>query len=124
MKIAINRCYGGFSISDEAVWHYAKLKGINLVARQRDGDMSRFFGSTFYIDGIEDDDHYFSTHFSSWDGQARTDPYLIQTIEELGEAANGACAEIMIVDVPDDVEWYIGEYDGMETVHEEHRMWP
>lgn len=120
MKIVINRCYGGFSISDKAVQHYAKLKGINIVAV--DGGC-KFFGSTFYIDGIEDDDHYFSTHFSSWDEELRTEPELIQTIEELGTEANGACAELKVVDVPDDVEWQIQEYDGIEWIAEKHRTW-
>jgi hypothetical protein len=30
MKIAINRCYGGFGISEEAVMLYAKKKGLTL----------------------------------------------------------------------------------------------
>ena len=44
-------------------------------------------------------------------------------IEELGELANGRCAELRIVEIPDDVEWEINEYDGMETVDECHRKW-
>lgn len=54
----------------------------------------------------------------------RTDPHLIQTIEELGELANGSCAELSIIEIPDDVEWVLDEYDGIETVHEKHRSWP
>ena len=120
MKVAINRCWGGFSISEKAVFRYAELKGITIVARKTDSD----YFTHYYIDGIEDDEHYFTPHFSFWDNDERTDPYLIQTIEELGEEANGACAELMVVDVPDDVKWYISENDGVEYVHELHRMWP
>jgi hypothetical protein len=42
---------------------------------------------------------------------------------ELGEAANGRCAELKVVEIPDDVEWQIEEYDGLEWVAEKHRTW-
>jgi len=66
-----------------------------------------------------------------WDGHGnafssngkRTDPKLIECIEALGEKSNGMLAEISIVEVPDDVDWYIDEYDGRESVHECHRSW-
>jgi len=48
---------------------------------------------------------------------------LIAVIEELGEEANGRCAEIAIVEIPDDVEWEVDEYDGKEWVAEIHRTW-
>ncbi len=58
----------------------------------------------------------------SWD-IARDSPTLIQIIEQLGQAANGNFAELKIVEVPDDVDWYIEEYDGREWVAERHRTW-
>lgn len=118
MKVAINVCHGGFSLSDEAVERYAELKGIKLGPRQQE----RIGGSSWFIDGIEDDEHYFSSYAIG--RQDRNDPCLIQTIEEFGDKANGWCAELMIVDIPDDVEWHIDEYDGWEHVAENHRTWP
>jgi hypothetical protein len=53
----------------------------------------------------------------------RTDPILIQVVEELGKDADGPCAELEIVEIPDDVEWEIDEYDGYESIHEKHRSW-
>ncbi len=53
----------------------------------------------------------------------RNDPDLITVIEELGEAANGKCADLKIVDIPDDVKFDIEEYDGSEHVAEQHRTW-
>jgi len=53
----------------------------------------------------------------------RSDPDLIAVVRELGEAANGGCAELAIVSVPDGVEWEIDEYDGVEHVAETHRTW-
>ena len=53
----------------------------------------------------------------------RNDPMLIKTIEILGEEANGNFGDLKIVEIPDDVEWIIQEYDGAEWVAEKHRVW-
>ena len=66
-----------------------------------------------------------------WDGYGygfndenkRTDPQLIEVVEKLGEEANGGCAELKIIEIPDDVIWQIEEHDGVEWVSEEHRTW-
>ena len=53
----------------------------------------------------------------------RTDPILIQVVETLGAEANGRFAKLRIIEIPDDIEWEITEYDGMESVEEVHRKW-
>ena len=53
----------------------------------------------------------------------RDDPDLIAVVREMGDAANGRCASLEIVDVPDGVAWEISEYDGNEHVAEQHRTW-
>ena len=53
----------------------------------------------------------------------RDDPYLVQLVRDMGMAANGAHANLKIVEVPGDVEWQIEEYDGNEWVAEKHRTW-
>ena len=66
-----------------------------------------------------------------WDGYGykysaeskRNDPKLIECIETLGEKANGSHAQIKIVEIPDDIKWEIGNYDGKEWVEEVHRTW-
>ena len=64
-----------------------------------------------------------------WDGYGfafssdRTNQQLVECVETLGEKANGSFARLRIVEVPDDVSWYIDEYDGNESVEEEHRSW-
>ncbi|MGZ8405861.1 MAG: hypothetical protein ACXW38_09290 [Nitrospira sp.] len=35
----------------------------------------------------------------------RDDERLVRVVEELGEEANGHCAELKIVEIPDDVAW-------------------
>ena len=53
----------------------------------------------------------------------RDDPYLIKIVRDLGMTANGAHANLKIVEIPPDVEWQIEEYDGNEWVAEKHRIW-
>ena len=54
----------------------------------------------------------------------RSNPFLIAEVEKLGEAANGKHRTLKIVEIPDDIEWYIVEDDvGTESIHEKHRIW-
>jgi hypothetical protein len=54
----------------------------------------------------------------------RDDPILVQIVEDMGDEASGGYAELRVVEIPDDVEWEIAEYDGYEHVAEAHRIWP
>lgn len=64
-----------------------------------------------------------------WDGYGfigleRDDPKLIAAIEKIGlKESSGQHAELKIVEIPDDVEWTIKEYDGIEWVAEKHQTW-
>ena len=53
----------------------------------------------------------------------RNDPNLVKVVEELGGEANDRFAQLKVVDVPDDVQWIITDYDGIEQVEEVHRIW-
>ena len=54
----------------------------------------------------------------------RANPKLVEVVEKLGEEANGFCASLRVIEIPNDVkEWYIDDYDGVETIHEKHRYW-
>ena len=53
----------------------------------------------------------------------RDDEKLIRVVEELREEANGHCAQLKIVSIPDDVKWQIAKADGTEHVSEVHRTW-
>ena len=53
----------------------------------------------------------------------RNDPILVEIVEQLGEAANTRFSELQVVEIPDDVEWEIEEYDGNEWIAEKHRTW-
>jgi hypothetical protein len=53
----------------------------------------------------------------------RDDAHLIAVVELMGTDADNRFSELKIVDVPDDVNWYVEEYDGKEWVAERHRTW-
>ena len=64
-----------------------------------------------------------------WDGygqefrEDRSNPTLVKCVEALGDKASGELSSLKVEEIPDDVEWEIGEYDGMERVAEKHRKW-
>ena len=69
-------------------------------------------------DGTYEDDSYFSEY-----NFERADPTLVEVVEELGAEANGFAAELEVVEIPGGIQWDIDDYDGIETVHEQHRSW-
>jgi hypothetical protein len=83
-KIVYNACYGGFSLSTEALELYAKLKGTET--------------------------HKYGRYLS------RSDPVLIQVVEQLGERANGRFARLQIEELAPGTLYRIDEYDGAESV--------
>ena len=102
MKIAVNKCYGGFSLS-RAVYKELGIKW--------DG-YGYLYNENFDIPNGE-------YHLAY-----RAHPKLIAAIEKVGEEqSSGRYAKIRIVDIPEDVNWEIDEYDGVETIHEVHRRW-
>lgn len=117
MKIVINSCYGGFSLSDEAVMMYGEVKRLNLKA-VKDEKYPALGITNYYIDGIESNETYFSERQIE-----RDDKELVAIVEILGEKANGSCASLRVVEIPDGVDWEIHEYDGKEWVAEVHRTW-
>jgi len=104
MKVVINKCFGGFGLSREAVDLYAKAKDLKV------GKWNKTW------------EHYDSGDF--YDREIpRDDPVLVQIVEQLGEKASGNYAKLQIVNIPDDVNWQIEEYDGNEWISEVHQTW-
>lgn len=57
-----------------------------------------------------------------WD-IARDHELLVECVEALGPRADGAHAQLKVVEIPEHVIWEIDEYDGNETIVESHRSW-
>jgi hypothetical protein len=133
MKIVINTCHGGFSLSPKAIEMLAKKQNKECYFFNRkyengkteytevEGYPTSFFWSAFSIKNPTDGTEY--KYCLDIRPKDRTDSLLIQVVEELREESSGAFAKLKIVEVPDDVQWHIAEYDGWEWVAENHRKW-
>lgn len=108
MKVVINVCFGGFSISKKAAEFMAEKGSEQAKAALESLDV-RFYGYGY--------SKKFPTYYD------RSDALLVEAVETLGKEANGSYAELSVVTVPDDVDWEIDEYDGNEHVEEKHRRW-
>ncbi|HAP40976.1 MAG TPA: hypothetical protein DCQ94_14620 [Nitrospira sp.] len=58
-----------------------------------------------------------------WVSIPRDDKRLVQVVEELQGEANGHCAELKVVSIPDVVSWIIVTANGSEHVSEQLRTW-
>jgi hypothetical protein len=138
MKIAINKCYGGFGLSPIAVQEYLRLRGKDCFYYQADygqkiwkkvsieeADSYDTSVTKDLGDVVTDENHLYSDeHRFYYMDIERNDPFLIQAIEAIGEGkSSGQLSNITIVEIPDDVDWYIDYYDGIESIHETHRSW-
>lgn len=86
MKVLYNTCYGGFNFSKQFVEEFNK----------RHPDRPK--------------------KLEEWHDE-RIDPDVIALYEEKGsDWSSGACSKLDMDEIPDDVEFRIREYDGMESV--------
>ena len=149
MKVVINVCYGGFSLSPLATKKIAELKGKECYFFKFDlGDEEykpitieeaekAYIWYAYSVPNPEDyrlnerdeDGLYKSANeraekislcFRDLD---RTDKELIKVVEELKNKANGSFAKLKVVTIPDGIKWEIEEYDGNEWISEIHRIW-
>jgi len=138
-EVVINVCFGGFSLSYDAVMEYAKKKGITIYAFVDKGDKNsnlnlekfkpynphsnrKVFLIHYSKKPLSGDTCDEEGYFSDRDIE-RDDPVLIEIIKEMGEKASGKLAKLKIVEIPDDIEWEVEEHDGNEWVSEKHRTW-
>ena len=137
-KIVVNRCYGGFGLSHEAVMLYAEKAGFKLYKQETAYSFPNYWKRPIdelpeFLEGDawtnatlkqrrKNNELYSECRFYDRDLK-RDDPILVEVVETLGEKANGQFAKLDVAVVPDDVNWKIEEYDGSEWVSEVHRTW-
>lgn len=92
-KVAVlyNACFGGFTLSEQALRRYCEIKGIQCSQ---------------------------DTLYSVDCGVPRHDPDMVAVVRELGKAANGPCTDLKVKEIPRKFlnYYYIDEYDGYESV--------
>lgn len=142
MKIIKNKCYGGYSLSVKAKIEIAKIKGKELYffnmykepITPEEASKSLIALSytvpnpyDFNIDKLGADGTYKEANTIvesiSIDWDNRTDPNIVAVVEKLGNEANTKYSDLVVVEIPDSIEYEIDDYDGMETIREVHRTW-
>ena len=115
MKVVINKCYGGFGLSDAAMRLLAEKRGWEVI-EYAEGEGFSFSGEVKSIVDPKGD--------KVWDYDlARIDPDLVAVVEELQDKANGFAAELNVVEIPDGTDYVLEEYDGREWIAERHETW-
>lgn len=151
MEVVINGCFGGFGLSYEAIKEIMRRKGMECYGYQRQWTGTSFTHDYVRYDKMRNDifkydlfycfakdfgdkisadkfnnllqkEIYFN-EYSFDEDKERTDPDLVAVVKEMGKKASGHYANLYVVEIPDDVNWRIDEYDGSETVEEVHRSW-
>lgn len=125
-KVVINSCYGEFGLSYVALMRLREMGNEHALKEVAPGESysknekcgANVVKLDFRSKNLND---FTNTDFLR--DIPRDDPQFIQVVEELGSKANGQYAELKIVEIPDDVEWEIEEYDGNEHIAESHRTW-
>jgi hypothetical protein len=141
-KIAINTCFGGFGLSDDAFVALMKRKGIDVYPDRQNSLSTRFWKTpidqqppilrmesyqvkeqdkAIYHVAFEQAGAVYMHNYIGY--EHRADPDLIAIIEEFGSTANGRFAELKVVEIPDGIDWEIQEYDGVEHIAETHQTW-
>ena len=137
-KVILNKCYGGFAVSDEGYDLYARKKGITLYKYYYDfGDCAYkrlnedcysvsdiyYFTKDFGDDIKSISDEDFKKYCLYLEESCREDSILIEVVEELGQQANTYYSELKVVEIPDNLDYVIDNYDGLEILHEKVREW-
>lgn len=132
-RCVINKCYGGFGLSEKAVKRYFEIINKPIFI-----DRQRSFGTrtnSYYFCEPSEYHKVFAEAKKSGDYSRanelyfcdyrleRDDPVLVQVVEELGKEANDNYAELKIVEIPSDLDYEIQNYDGLESIHERHSVW-
>jgi hypothetical protein len=129
-KIVINNCYGGFGLSDAAIRRYFELKGQKVWLEVIDSLYTEIWlvppedrtaelpgdWREHSIEVREEHNRKYSEQTFYVRNMDRTDPILVQVVEELGEDASGSCARLIIKELPKGTLYRINEYDGMESI--------
>ncbi len=140
MKVAYNKCFGGFGLSPKAEILYAQRKGIKLYPYECRRGITYFrvddvtdvkcfldfltedLGEAVSSEVISKTEYFYYQDFH--DDNIRTDPDLIAVIEELGEEeASGCCSALAIIEIPDGRDFEITKYDGKESVVPVRECW-
>lgn len=118
MKVVINTSRMGFNLSHKAIERFAELEGLEVTKLESPIYRNFYYyviyesGRQVNVNGMIRDNHEY-----------RTNENLVKVIEELGTEASSFASCIKVVEIPDEVNFYIASEDDAEEIHEVHRVW-
>lgn len=104
-KVVINSQIGGFRLTDKQYETYLTLKGIRYKTVTT---------NSLYTDFYDEDDNFLSYYEID-----RECPVLIEMVENMTDEETN----LVVIEIPSDVNYRIQSYDGIEHIAEEHRTW-
>lgn len=120
MKVIINKCHGGFGFSQQAfkllIANGWKVSNADKSWKPIDDPLAPILT----VDYKNETQYVFNSDLKL---NIRTNPDIVAVVEKLGKHASGEFSDLKIVEIPDDVEWVVDDYDGVEWVAEKHRTW-
>lgn len=136
-KVILNKCYGGFQVSPEGYRLYAKKKGLQIYAyslclnnyKNYDYTEKPNLGTYWFTKSfgtgknIEISDSDYENYILYLCESHREDKILVEIVEELGDKVNTFASKLVVVEIPDDLDYVIDEYDGVETLHQKVQEW-
>ncbi len=123
MRLVLNKCFGGFQLSNEAYEWLIKNKGWKVTTYTKDGRGYVNEKAQLVKADRSSLGHKYWLVNDKADIEFRTSHDLIAVVEALGDKVNTNVSRLQIIEVPKNVvNPYIDEYDGVETLRE-GRSW-
>lgn len=140
MKIVLNQCFGGFSLSDDGMVHFLKqhiekgnyynydifslkVYSCSYYFLIKKNYIDKFLKDTHGMENIDILKNIYSlppkekTNYIIIDNSfiKRDDPFLVSTVETLGsKRSSGDCSKLEVEEIDFDIHDYIRENDGYE----------
>ena len=106
-KLVVNKCYGGFNLSFEAVAYI-----FDNMSQEEKYEMRKDYKESPYPGWTVKDHIAFEMR-----DLPRHHALLVEAVEKLGEKASGSSSRLEIVEIKGN-KYIIDEYDGLESVSE------
>jgi hypothetical protein len=137
MKVVINRRFGGFDLSNTAIQLYIRKKNLGLYSND---DVNYYYVPVEeYNKQLESEEleyqkqrnglpHNFSGYKSNdlcWSISLEYLVFAVLPSSSTTSTKQGSFLSILlkVVTIPDDMQYIINDFDGMESIHEKHRVW-
>ncbi|EOH94807.1 hypothetical protein [Enterococcus pallens] len=117
-------CKINYDSDGETIYTYSRMKGdfepIGLMEHvsyfQIDPEVDSYTVTSEQY--YSSDDKYDEKDLDySYDDKKRTEPELVKAVETLGALASGKYSNLKVVEIPDNFEYRIDDYDGIEKVY-------